>query len=147
MTWSRAEASLRVITARLSHTPTSCGCERAHEHSQSRRAQMTVLRQLCTTASTAGSLVSFWKASAVTAAIRSAHSAATAVAACQAAAYWRAGPSLELLTTASSHRGLRFASRRRPPHVDDLRERFLSCRCGADPGWDCVVDGPHPDRI
>jgi hypothetical protein len=49
--------------------------------------------------------VNLWNASAVTAAVRSAHSAATAVAACQAAASCRSGLSSVVLTGPSSHPG------------------------------------------
>ena len=63
------------------------------------------MRQLSSTARTAGSVASLWKASAVIAAVRSAHSVATVVAASQAAANCRIGLSRLLLTTPSSHPG------------------------------------------
>src|SRR5262249_40208700 len=88
-----------VMTARLSQTPVSSGCETVHGHSQSCRAQTAALRQLISTARTAGSLVNFSNASAVTAAVRSAHSAAPAAAACQAATSCRTGLSPAPVTT------------------------------------------------
>jgi hypothetical protein len=95
----------RVITARWSQTPRSSGCEMAHKHSQSRLAQSGEIRQPSRTARIAGSLTSFWTASEVTAAVRSAHSAATAVTASQAAASCRSGLSPPSLTPSSSHSG------------------------------------------
>src|SRR5581483_4227257 len=72
--------TFRVITARWSHTPASSGWEPEHAHSQARCGQTSANRQFFI-AWMAGSLVSLWNASAVTAAVRSAHSAATAEAA------------------------------------------------------------------
>src|SRR5579862_7191799 len=96
-------ATRRVITAWLSYTPMSPGCAVAHKHSQSCRAQTTVTRQLSHAARTAGSLASFWNASLVRAAVCSAHSATTALAASQAAASRRTGLSSLPLTIRSSH--------------------------------------------
>ena len=108
---SRPTGSLRVITARWSHTPRSLGWETVHAHSQARCGQPVMARQVSPTARTAGSVVSLWNASAVTAAVRSAHSAATAVAACQAARSCRPGLSPVVLTIASSHPGRQVTSR------------------------------------
>ena len=102
---SRPVAIRRVITARLSHTPTSSGCAVAHEQPQSCRVQTRVTRQLSHAARTAGSLASLRNASLVTAAVCSAHSAATPAAASQAAANARTGLSSPPLTTRSSHPG------------------------------------------
>lgn len=98
-------ASRRLITARLSHIPTSSGCDLTHTQSQSCRVQTSVMRQLSSAARTAGSLASLWNASLVTAAVWSAHSATMPVAASQAAASARTGFSSPLLTFRSSHPG------------------------------------------
>jgi hypothetical protein len=97
--------SRRVITARRSQTPGSSGCAVAHGHSHSRQAQKGVKRQFFTTARIAGSLASLWNDSTVTAVVRSAQSAAMAVADSQAARNWRIGRSQSLLTVKSSHLG------------------------------------------
>ena len=55
---SRPTGSLRVITARWSHTPRSLGWETVHAHSQARCGQPAMVRQVSPTARTAGSLVS-----------------------------------------------------------------------------------------
>src|SRR5580704_19748320 len=109
----------------------SSGCETAHGHSQSRCGQTTATRQVSITARTAGSLVSLWNASAVTAAVRSAHSAATAAAACQAAPSCRSGLSPVALTSPSSHPGGAVASRGSVLEVDEL----------LDPGAHGVIEG------
>jgi hypothetical protein len=100
----RPAGSLRVITARWSHTPMSSGWVAAQEHSQSCRPQTAAIGQLSSTARTAGSLVSLWNASAVTVAVRSAHSAATAATTRHAAANSRIGLSPPLISI-SSHLG------------------------------------------
>ncbi len=100
---SRFVESRRVITACLSHTPMSSGCDLAQEQPQSRWAQTGAMRQPASTARTAGSLASLCNASVVAAAVRSAHSATTAAAASQAATNCRTGLSPSPLTTTSSH--------------------------------------------
>ncbi len=97
----RSVGSRRVITARLSHIPMSSGCDVAQTHSQSRWPQTRVVRQDSSTARMAGSLESLWNASLVMAAVCSAHSVATAVAASQAAANCRNGLFSPLMTTSS----------------------------------------------
>ena len=82
----------------------------AHEQSQSCRVQTTVTRQLSHAARTAGSLASLWNASLVRAAVCSAHSATTALAASQAAASSRTGLSSLPLTIRSSHQKLAVTS-------------------------------------
>ena len=97
----RSVGSRRVITARLSHIPMSSGCDLAQTHLQSRWPQTRVVRQDSSTAWMAGSLESLWNASLVTAAVCSAHSVTTAVAASQAAANCRNGLLSPLMTTSS----------------------------------------------
>jgi hypothetical protein len=97
----RSVGSRRVITARLSHIPRSSGCDLAQTHSQSRWPQTRVVRQDSSTARMAGSLESLWNASLVMAAVCSAHSVTTAVAASQAAANCRNGLFSPLMTTSS----------------------------------------------
>ena len=97
----RSVGSRRVITARLSHIPMSSGCDLAQTHSQSRWPQTRVVRQDSSTARMAGSLESLWNASLVMAAVCSAHSATTAVAASQAAVNCRNGLFSPLMTTSS----------------------------------------------
>src|SRR6516162_5058506 len=55
---SRPTGSLRVITARWSHTPRSLGWETVHAHSQARCGQPAIARHVSPTARTAGSLAS-----------------------------------------------------------------------------------------
>ncbi len=97
----RSVGSRRVITARLSHIPMSSGCDLAQTHLQSRWPQTRVVRQDSSTARMAGSLESLWNASLVAAAVCSAHSVTTAVAASQAAANCRNGLLSPLMTTSS----------------------------------------------
>ena len=58
-------ASRRLITARLSHTPMSSGCDLAHTQPHSCWVQTSAMRQLSNAARTAGSLASLWNASLV----------------------------------------------------------------------------------
>ena len=112
----RSVGSRRVITARLSHIPMSSGCDLAQTHSQSRWPQTRVVRQDSSTARMAGSLDSLWNASLVMAAVCSAHSVTTAVAASQAAANCRNGLFSPLMTT-SSHLEWVVGNRIMPVHA------------------------------
>src|SRR5712691_8495964 len=128
---SRSVVSRRVITADLSHIPTSSGCDRAQEHSQSRRAQRRVMRQRSSTVRTAGSLASLRNASLVSADVRCAHSATTAAVASQAATNCRTG-SFSSLTVISSHPRADFDQRSENPWQAVLSG--IACRAEYETG-------------
>jgi len=132
----RSELTGRVITALLSHTPTSWGCATAHGHSQWRRGQLNVGRLARIAARIAGSVPSFSIASEVAAAIRWAHSPNTLAAASPAAAICRArfSPSLSTVSVwhrvSALHQPSRWMPVRGPVPSSPLATAISSCPAG-----------------